>query len=98
MTLGAEVAREKFGCVDTPNMAPVNPASFNIFSKKRWTHTRGVSFAVGAGVGFALSMGGIYLLDKYFWRQPKRDAGRGKRLHARSWNISDIDTASWMQM
>jgi len=94
VTSGAEMINAKSG--QTPNTAAIKamkaPVKFNIFSREWWTPTRGASFGVAAGIGFLLSAGGVYLFNKYI--RKRKNAGRRRRLHARSWNISDSNSMS----
>lgn len=93
-TSGTEITNAKSS--QTSNTAAIKtakaPVKFNIFSREWWTPTRGTSFAVGAGIALLLSAGGVYLFNKYV--RKRKDAGRRRRFHARSWNISDTNSIS----
>lgn len=94
VTSGNEITNAKSGqALNTAAIKPIQaPVKFNIFSREWWTPTRGASFAVGAGIGLLLSAGGVYLFNKYI--RKRKDAGRRRRFHARSWNISDTNSIS----
>jgi hypothetical protein len=94
VTSGAEMPNAKSGRTSNTSAIKANkaPVKFNIFSREWWTPTRGASFAVAAGIGLLLSAGGVYLFNKYI--RKRKGAGRRRRLHARSWNISNTNSIS----
>jgi hypothetical protein len=94
VTPGAETTNAKSGQTSNTSgiKAKKTPVKFNIFSREWWTPARGASFAVAAGIGLLLSAGGVYLFNKYV--RKRKDAGRRRRLHARSWNICNTNSIS----
>ena len=84
LTLGGS---DRLGSKATSGVIKV-AAGPNILSKEWWTPTRGLGVAAATSAGVALLAGGIYLFNKYF--RIRRKTGRGKRIHARSWNIENL--------
>ena len=69
------------------------PKNLSFFSKEWWTPTRGVALATWAGIGLSLIAGGVILFNKLLRKLKKPENSRRRRVHPRSWNIADSDTA-----